>query len=355
MVELPKLRRDDYRPLLNFIKNKRIYLALSGGGLGLVCHIGMIKFIEDMGITVERVYGTSAGAIIGGLYAAGMNSRQMMEAVLGLKSPSELFGRGARHFILRALKSEIISLTSPNSLETGAMYNGYKLENYLRNVLFAFCGRDYKLGELKIPYSAIAFKIGSGNIINGDESVKEVFSSEKNPDLSLVDVIRASTSIPAIFPPKRIGNSYYIDGGVVEHLPVVTGYEDWLRNGRLLRRSLAIFAVNLGYGRVRVITNKKIMPHDMVMYAIGVQGKIIDNYNLLRVHRPRKGSSVILVKPRCYDLGLMDFGKIPEALSVSAENIFEQLKGDGFLKETEEDLYKARLMLGLGDRERFLL
>ena len=85
----------------------------------------------------------------------------------------------------------------------------------------------------------------------------------------------------------------------------------------------------------------------MILYAFNLRGKQITQYSLLRIHEPKNGCSVVLLKPRCYDINLTDFDKIPGALEKSYRNIQQQLEGDNFLKETEEDIYKVRRLLGI--------
>ena len=96
-----------FGPFLDYLKSKRVYLALSGGGLALVCHIGVLRLIEEQGIMVDKIFGTSAGAVIGGFYSAGVNASRLAEAAMNLKNPNEVFGRGSRHMMLRIVKNQI--------------------------------------------------------------------------------------------------------------------------------------------------------------------------------------------------------------------------------------------------------
>ncbi|MFW6138654.1 MAG: patatin-like phospholipase family protein [Spirochaetota bacterium] len=335
---------------LDYIKGKKIYLALSGGGLALVCHIAAIRLIEKLGISPERVYGTSAGAVVGGLYAAGLDSYQMETAVLKLKNPDQLFGPGSRHFIFRAVKSEFEAQVWKNGFKKSGIYNSRRLERYIQKSLRGFFNEAPRLKELERPFSAVAFNIGSGKAHDPEANVKKVFSTEDTPEVSLKDAVMASISIPGIFVPKKIGPYYYIDGGVVENLPVVSAYEHWLRQRKFYQKNLVIMAVDLGYTGESLIEATNIRPHDMMLYAFSVEGKAINQYSLLRTHNPRRGSHVILLKPRCYDMRLTDFHKIPGAIESSYTRMVDQLEGEGFLRETREDIQKARDFLGIESR-----
>jgi len=343
--------RKKVRPFLNFLKGKRVYLALSGGGLALVCHVAVINILEELEIEIERIYGTSAGSVVGGFFAAGLSSAQMREAVLTLKNPDDLFGFGSRHIILRAIKSEIQATFDRKGFKSAAIYNGKKLESYIESTIMKYFGKIPLMGDLKTPFSAIAFNIGTGRSDGLGLSVKTKFSTETTPDVSLKDAIVASISIPGVFPPKKIGEYYYIDGGVVEHLPIVSAYEDWLKNKKFYEKNLVILAVDLGYGGETLKEISSIKPHDMLLYAFSVEGKIINQYSLLRVHRPRKGSQVVLLKPRCYDISLTDFEKIPSAIDRSYYTVIQQIEGNRYLQETEEDLAKAKMMLGIDENK----
>ncbi len=337
-----------FRPFIDFIRNKRVYLALSGGGLALVCHIAIIRIIEELGISVERVYGTSAGSVVGGLYAAGMSSRQLTNAVNTLKNPDDLFGRGSRHMLFRVLKSELRSCIRTTTAAT-SIYDGARIEKFITRRLTEMFGSVPRMGDLKIPFSAVAFNVGPGTLCDAGTSSKAVFSTEETPDVSLSDAIVASIAIPGVFPAKKVNGCYYIDGGVVEHLPIVCAYEDWQKQRRFYEKNLAILAVNLGYAGDALQQIEHVRPHDMILFAVGILGKALDRSSMLRVHRPRKGSHVVLVKPRCYDIGLTDFEKIPHAMQKAYTAIQSQLEGEEFLAETNKDLQKARQMLGINE------
>jgi len=343
--------RRRFKPFLDLIRGKKVYLALSGGGLGLVCHIEIIKIIELLDIKIEKVFGTSAGALIGGLYAAGLTSGKMKDAVMKLNNPDSIFGKYSRHILLRAAKSEFQANFVGGGFKNSGIYNGDKLENYIEEGIVKFFGKVPLLGDLQKSFSAISFNIGSGRKDDVGVNVKKVFSKEETPRVSLKDAILASISIPGVFKPKKIGDSYYIDGSVIENLPIISAYEDWRREKRFYGKNLVTIAVDLGYGGETLVDTADIMPHDMMLYAIGVGGKAINQYSLLRVHKPRKGSQVILLKPRRYDIGLTDFQKIPYTLSKSYETIVKQLEGRNYLHETHKDIKEAKRMLGINEKD----
>ncbi len=300
-----------FKPLLDFLRGKRVYLALSGGGLPLVCHIAILRFIETYNISVEKIYGISAGAVIGGFFAAGVSASQLREVALSLKNPDDLFGRGSRHMLVRALKAELQSLFTKESAINSSIYEGKILDRYIEQTFIEFFGKVPLFRDLRQFYTAVAFNIGTGTGLDTGESEKAAFSPLKTPDVSVKDAIVASISIPGLLPPKKIGDSYYVDGGVAEHLPIITAFEDWLEEKRHGRKKLVIIAVDLGYLGEKLRYKTEINIHDMLTYAFNVRGKMITQLSLLRAYKPSEGSFVVLLKPRCYDMGLTEFDKIP--------------------------------------------
>ncbi len=338
-----------FLPLLDYLKGKRVYLALSGGGLALVCHIGVLRFLEEQGITVDKTFGSSAGAVIGGFFAAGVNAAQLTDAALNLKDPDEVFGRGSRHMMLRIVRNQIENRIAGKGFRHAAVYDNRRLESYIEESLVSMTGNAPLLGETERSFSAVSFDIGTGETLDADSGRKQIFSTEDTPDVSLKDAIVASMSIPGIFMPKKIGGRYYIDGGTVEHLPIVSARDHWLKTRKNKREQLVIIAVDLGYLGETIHEKDRISPVDMILYSFNLRSKQITQYSLLRAHDPKMGCCVLLLKPRCYDINLTDFHKIPGALEKSYVNIKRQLAGDNFLGETEEDIRNVRLLLGLNE------
>ncbi len=349
-LKYPDHESERFKPFLDFLLGKKVYLALSGGGLPLVCHIAILRFIETYNIPIEKIFGVSAGAVIGGFFAAGMSASQLREAALSLKNPDELFGRGSKHLLFRALKAELQSLFTKEGAINPSIYDGKNLDKYIEQTFIEFFGKAPLFRDLRQYYAAVAFNIGAGNELDTGESEKAVFSPVKTPAVSVKDAIIASMSIPGVLPPKKIGGSYYVDGGIAEHLPIITAFEDWLEEKKRGRKKLVIIAVDLGYLGEKLRNKTEIKIHDMLTYAFNVRGKMITQLSLLRAHKPNEGSFVVLLKPRCYDIGLTEFEKIPGALDASYRRILKQLEGENFLKETEEDIEKARRMLGINEK-----
>jgi NTE family protein len=159
-----------------------IALVLSSGGARGFAHIGVIKVLEQNGFRIRSVAGTSMGALVGGIYATGQLS-QFEEWVSALDV------------------REVLRLTDLTVSNKG-LVKGKKIIEKMKEIV-----PDRNIEDLPIPFCAVAT-----DIINGTEVA---FTSGK-----LFDAIRASISIPTVFLPFKTGNSYYVDGGVVNPVPI---------------------------------------------------------------------------------------------------------------------------------------
>lgn len=160
----------------------KIGLALGGGGAKGYAHIPYLKALDETGIKISCISGTSMGAIIGAFYAGGMPGDKMAEMT--------------EHLGIR----ETIKLAAPVSIKTG-LTDGKNVEKYLRDNLPVQTFEELKI-PLKIPAT--------------DYWSKEEFVFEKG---DLVPAIRASISLPGIFHPFRYDDKLFLDGGIVNPVP----------------------------------------------------------------------------------------------------------------------------------------
>jgi len=163
---------------MNF--NPRIGIALSGGGARGIAHIGVLKALEENNIKISNVSGTSMGAIVGVLFAAGYSSDE----------------------IARMLKDEKI-------------YKWFKVEWFsagflslagVKDILAKYIEND-EFGKLSLPFAlgVTNLNTGKGEIINSG--------------FNLFDYVIASASVPIVFSPVIINQNSYVDGGLFHNLP----------------------------------------------------------------------------------------------------------------------------------------
>jgi NTE family protein len=162
------------------LKTMKIGICLSGGGAKGIAHIGVLKALQESGIYPDMVSGTSAGSIIGALYAAGKTPDEMLD-----------FVRDAS--LLKAYK-----ITLPS--------DGFTKLTFLKDKLASAIPQDSFEGLNKKLYVAIT------NLITGECEIRN-----SGP---LFDVIVASSSIPLVFSPVDINGHFYVDGGLLSNFPV---------------------------------------------------------------------------------------------------------------------------------------
>ena len=161
-------------------KPPRIGLALGGGAARGFAHIGVIQVLEENGIRPDLVAGTSAGSLVAALYAAGKNPAELAQLAVNMD------------------EGAITDWSFPGR----GLIRGEALARYVRDQTG---GRTIE--QLKLPLGIVATDLDSGAPIlfqRGDTG----------------SAVRASSAVPAVFQPVRIGNREYVDGGLVSPVPV---------------------------------------------------------------------------------------------------------------------------------------
>lgn len=190
----------------------KVGLVLSGGGAKGLAHIGALKVIEEAGIKVDYIGGTSMGAIVGALYASGY-SAQELDSIFRNTDFTDLIQdnvpRGAKTFYEKE-DSERYALSLPfTNFKVSfppAISGGQNIYNMLVQLLFHVKDvRDFK--KLPIPFLCIATNVETGEEILLDQGY-------------LPEAIVASGTFPSLFEPSEIDGDILIDGGVVNNYPI---------------------------------------------------------------------------------------------------------------------------------------
>ncbi len=161
----------------------KIGLALGSGGARGLAHIGVIKVLQERGIPIDLVAGTSIGAMIGGFYAAGLSAREIEEIALSSDRRTVL-----NVFLEPQLKQGLIKGEKTRAF----------IEKYLGNKTFDDC---------RIPFAAVATNLRTGDIVVLDKG-------------RLVPAIRASVSVPLVYCPVEIAGDVLLDGALSAPVPV---------------------------------------------------------------------------------------------------------------------------------------
>ncbi len=231
------------KPVVKAKPKAVIGLALGGGASKGFAHIGIIKVLQENGIPVHVVSGTSAGSIVGSLYASGMSPDR-------LELEAEILG-----------KTDLVDLT----LSTSGFIKGEKLQSYINQKVG---GKPMERFPRK--FAAVATDFESG---------KAVEFSRGNAG----QAVRASASIPNVFQPVTIGGRRYVDGGLSQPVPVTAAKN---------RGANFVFAVDISAKPVKNVSRDFFSYLDQtlnIMSTTSLQNEL--------------GKASVVIKPQVLELG----------------------------------------------------
>ncbi|MET0520232.1 MAG: patatin-like phospholipase family protein [Burkholderiaceae bacterium] len=246
-------------------KPPRIALALGGGAARGFAHIGVIQVLEEAGIKVDRVAGTSAGSLVAALYASGRSGKE-------LASLAEAMDEGA-----------ITDWAFP----TRGLIRGEALARFVREKT-----GGKLIEQMAIPLGIVATNLSDGSAVlfrSGDTGT----------------AVRASSAVPTIFQPVRIGTRDYVDGGLVAPVPVR-------------------FARQMG-GELVIAVDISSPPDDkpgsdairMLLQTVSIMGRSINNFEL-------RDADVVL-RPKLDGFGSADFSQRHRSIQLGREVTLAQL------------------------------
>lgn len=273
-------------------KKVKIALALGGGAARGWAHIGVLRALDEAGIAVGMIAGTSIGALVGGCYLAGKLDE--LEAF-------------ARSLTMRRIAS-LLDLTIGGSGLFGGMRLTKRMQEHLEGL---------SIEDLEHPFVAVAAELNTGHevwIANG----------------SLITALRASYALPGIFEPVRSNGRTLVDGALVNPVPVSVcrTYEQPLVVGVNLHYDL--------YGRSAVIKHNVGPPNgdllrreDAPATKLGMTGVMVQAFNIIqdRIARARLAGDPpdLALHPRLSDIGLSEFHRAGEAIERGYEEASARL------------------------------
>lgn len=226
----------------------RIGLALGGGAAKGFAHIGVIKMLEVSGIKVDVVAGTSAGSVVGSLYASGLDAFALQDRAFGLD------------------ESQIRDV----SLFSGGLVKGQKLQDYVNQLL-----AHRPLEKLGKPFAAVATDLATGNRISFVRG-------------NAGQAVRASSSIPGVFEPVEIAGRKYVDGGVVSPVPVDAA-----------RELGADFVIAVDISKKAADGGKTSGMFSIVGQSLAIMGEKLGQIELARAD--------VIIRPKVGKIGSADF------------------------------------------------
>ncbi len=162
-------------------KPLKIGLALGGGAARGFAHIGVIKVLEARGLKVDVVVGTSAGSVVGALYASGLDALSLQRVAMGLH------------------EERVVDWVLPDR----GVLKGEALQDFINSSL-----RNLPMERLPRRFGAVATDLANG---------RRVLFSQGNAG----QAVRASSAVPGVFQPVKINGREYVDGGLTEPVPVL--------------------------------------------------------------------------------------------------------------------------------------
>lgn len=263
-------------------------LALSGGGARGAAHIGVLQALVEEGLAPSMVSGTSAGAMVGGLYACGYTPEEIASLYIDL-SPRIL------DYNFLGLAAFLIGLIAHIPIAMDGLIRGAKLGRVMRD-LFAEKGVVH-LNDARVPLAVTAVDVNTAKLIYFVSHAPDYRDADAVycEDAELWQAVRASTAVPAVFRPEMMLGRRLVDGGVRDNLPA-----------QILRDMGAqrVLAVNLGYAGQRMSEVNNVI-------EIANQSLDIMSYQISR--QLVKAADYVLL-PGIYDVSLLELDKIPATI-----------------------------------------
>lgn len=275
------------------VQRPKVGLVLSGGGAKGAAHIGVIRYIESLGIPIDYVAGTSMGSIVGGLYALGYSSDEMLEIISNVDWNRVISNNVQREKISFTEKydqsrqivsipfsddeddeDEIQTQNFRNTLPDGIV-SGDNLLNLFNSLSIGYAD-SVSFDSLPVPFLCIAT-----NMINGNADVLDKGEFTKS--------LRASMAIPILFDPVKIGGNLYADGGLVCNFPA-----DQCRE----KGADFIIGVSMSPGLETDIKNLKSLPSQVKQLKEIITDKDVNTYH---------EKCDIMIRPDLQGVGMLSF------------------------------------------------
>ena len=273
-------------------KDLKVGLVLSGGGAKGLAHVGALKVIEKAGVKIDYIAGTSVGAMVGALYAAGYSSVELdsifRNTNLG-KLIQDNLPRSAKTFYEKE-DSERYAITLPfNNFKITvptAYSGGQNIYNEFVRLLYHVNDTD-DFKKLPIPFLCIATNIETGKEVVLDTGY-------------LPEAVMASGTLPSLFEPATINNKVLIDGGIVNNYPI--------EHLKAMGADLVI-GVDVQHG---LSAREKLKTASEVLYQIS-------NYKTASDMKEKSEKTDVYIKPNMEPYSALDFNQGQEIIKAGEE------------------------------------
>ena len=268
----------------------KLGVALSGGGIRGIAHAGALKALEDNGIKIDIIGGTSSGSLIASLYAMGYSPyyiyilfKKYAKEIVEMNSAPIISGIG--NFMMNK-KVSISGLKTGESIEKA--YNHIAIRKGIRQI------GDITKMPLVIP--TVDVKLSKEYIFTNQIPKESKNQSQYITDISIGKAVRASSSFPGIFCPCDFKNHKFLDGGVLDNIPVTE-----------VKKQGADKVIAINFKADDVDDNSNIM--DIAMRTIDIMGNKISEESLeqsdfvLTIATDKTGLLDVEKLDKCYQFG----------------------------------------------------
>jgi NTE family protein len=250
------------------LSKRKVGLALSSGAAKGLAHIGVLAALQEQGIQIDMIAGTSMGALVGALYAMGKDVDQIRSLAIDLGSKRLSF------------------LVDPALAKSG-LIRGRKIKDMLRSTI-----GDIEFRDLEIPFACSATDIESGQEV----AIRQGLVREG---------VRASCSIPIIFTPTKWKGRYLVDGGLVDPVPV-----------RILKEmgadfTIAVNVIPIMQDKISEASEEHTGPKEPNILRITIQ--MINIISHQRLKSSLVGTDVV-IEPQVTHIGWGDFHRASECI-----------------------------------------
>jgi NTE family protein len=273
------------------MRRKRLGVALGGGGIRGAAHIGVLEVLEENEIVADVVTGTSAGSIVGALYAAGVNLSVLRELSQNLNKGDIFAWNFNPHSFIQFLLSNLRDMASLLDAIPRALFSGKKIGQLVEKTTKKNC-----FSEIAMPFGVVAVDLITGkkvvfSNISSLPQLPETVFFQKAP---LGAAVQASCAIPGVFEPVPYQGTLLADGGLLEMVP-------------------APLARLLGSRKVIGVSLKQKGSVQEPQSLIQVVQRGINIMNLQGT-RFDLDSADLVIEPLALDAELDDFGRVTELL-----------------------------------------
>ena len=287
-------------------------LVLSGGGLKGLAHIGVLRALEERGLTPGLVVGSSIGSLIGAAWASGTPIRKMEEIALEVR----------RRHVFQVAHADVAF----RRMLAPALYRREPLEALIGRLVGTITFRDLTRRLL----------VSTTDLLTGTQVM---WGLPGRLDARVADAVAASCALPGLFPPKVILGRAYVDGAVVENLPVRTAAA--LASGPIIAVNVAAVSVRRAAHETEGFAATYIRGLEIVMQT-QIEGQL----------RDWKGPPLIIVQPRVEHISMFAFDHTAELIEAGYQATAQTLDGLGHLHRIPAGMHPMRRLRVSVDAER---